>query len=120
MTQPIELKVYHNICLKMVINIYRLTQNHYSQVYQSNGLLIFKKNTDKLVSANLKKRTLKKLILGTCTKTSLSLSKKLYQQKVAFSIGSSLGPVLANIIMTELEDVVFKPLIPALLMVHYC
>ena len=26
-------------------------------------------------------------------------------------MGSSLGPVLANIIMTELEDVVIKPLI---------
>ena len=26
-------------------------------------------------------------------------------------MGSSLGPVLANIIMTELEDIVIKPLI---------
>ena len=25
LTQPIELKVYRNICLRMVINIYRLT-----------------------------------------------------------------------------------------------
>ena len=60
--------------------------------------------TDKLVSTNLKKRTLKKLILDTCTKTAFSFNNKLYQQKDGVSMGSSLGPVLANIIMTELED----------------
>ena len=38
-------------------------------------------------------------------------SNKLYQQKDGVSMGSSLGQVLANIIMTELEDVVIKPLI---------
>ena len=66
--------------------------------------------TDKLVSTNLKKRTLKKLILDTCTKTAFSFNNKLYQQKDGVSMGSSLGPVLANIIMTELENVVIKPL----------
>ena len=66
---------------------------------------------DKLVSTNLKKRTLKKLILDTCTKTAFLFNNKLYQQKYGASMGSSLGPVLANIIMTELEDVVIKPLI---------
>ena len=39
-----------------------------------------------------------------------SFNNKLYQQKDGVSVGSSLGPVLANIIMTELEDVVIKPL----------
>ena len=67
--------------------------------------------TDKLVSTNLKKRTLKKLILDTCTKTAFSFNNKLYQQKDGVSMGSSLGPVLANIIMTEIEDVVIKSLI---------
>ena len=66
---------------------------------------------DKLVSTNLKKHTSKKLILDTCTKTAFSFNNKLYQQKDGVSMGSSLGPVLANIIMTELEDVVIKPLI---------
>ena len=66
---------------------------------------------DKLVSTNLRKRTLKKLILDTCTKTAFSFNNKLYQQKDGVSMGSSLGPVLANIIMAELEDVVIKPLI---------
>ena len=67
--------------------------------------------TDKLVSTNLKKRTLKKLILDTCTKTAFSFNNKLYQQKDGVSMGSSLGPVLANIIMNALEDAVIKPLL---------
>ena len=66
---------------------------------------------DQEISTNLKKRTLKKLILDSCTKTAFSFNNILYQQKDGVSIGSSLGPVLANIIMTELEDVVIKPLI---------
>ena len=61
---------------------------------------------DKLVSTNLKKLTLKKLILDTCTKTAFSFNNKLYQQKDDVSMSSRLGPVLANIIMTELEEVV--------------
>ena len=63
---------------------------------------------DKLVSKNLKKHTLKKLILDTCTKTAFSFNNKLYQQKDGVSMGSSLGPVWANIIMTELDDAVIK------------
>ena len=74
--------------------------------------LIFKRiYAGKLLSTNYKKRTLKKLILDTCTKTAFSLNNKLYQQKDVVSMGSSLGPVLANIIMNALEDVVIKPLI---------
>ena len=54
----------------------------------------------RVISTNLKKRTLKKLILGTCTKNVFSFNTKFYQQKDGVSMGSSLGPVLANIIMT--------------------
>ena len=36
---------------------------------------------------------------------------KFYQKKDGVSLGSSFGPVLANITMTELEDVIVKPLI---------
>ena len=38
-------------------------------------------------------------------------NNKFYQQKGAASIGSSLGPVLANIIVTKFEGVIIKPLI---------
>ena len=58
----------------------------------------------------MKKQTLKKLILDTCTKIVL-FNNKFYQQKGGASIGSSLGPVLANIIATKFEGVIIKPLI---------
>ena len=54
---------------------------------------------------------MKKLILDTSTKTAFSFNNKFYQQKDGVSMGSSLRPALANIIMTELEDVIIKPLI---------
>ena len=53
---------------------------------------------------------MKKLILDTCTRTAFSFNK-FYQQKDGVSRGSSLGPVLANIIMAELEDIIIKPLV---------
>ena len=65
----------------------------------------------KLIKTNLKKSSLRKLIKDTCTKTVFSANNELYEQTDGVSMGSSLGPVLANIIMTELEDIVIKPLI---------
>ena len=59
----------------------------------------------------MKKQTLKKLILDTCTKIGFLFNNKFYQQEYSVSMSSSLGPVLTNNIMTELEDVVIKPLI---------
>lgn len=66
---------------------------------------------DGLVSTKLRKSTLKKLILDSCQKTTFSFQGKLYEQVDGVSMGSSLGPVLANIIMTELEKVVVQKLI---------
>jgi len=66
---------------------------------------------DKLIQTTLKKSTLKKLILDTCTKTAFLFNGKLYEQKDGVSMGGSLGPLLANVIMTELEKKVVKPLI---------
>ena len=66
---------------------------------------------DRLVNTKLRKSTLKKLILDACQKTTFSFQGKLYEQVDGVSMGSSLGPVLANIIMTELEKVVVKKLI---------
>ena len=53
----------------------------------------------------------KHLILDSCTKTIFSLNGKLYKQIDGVSMGSPLGPTLANIIMTEFEDIIIKPLI---------
>ena len=67
--------------------------------------------SQKLISTNLKKRTLKKLILDTCSKTAFMFDNTIYEQKDGVSMGASLGPVLANIIMTELENKVVDKLV---------
>ena len=52
-----------------------------------------------------------KLISDVCKKTTFSFNNQLYEQLVGVSMGSSLGPILANIIMTELENVLTKDLL---------
>jgi hypothetical protein len=69
---------------------------------------IYNKN---LISTSLSKRSLKKLILDSCNKTAFSFNNNLYEQFDGVSMGSSLGPVLANIIMTELENKVISKLV---------
>ena len=65
----------------------------------------------KVISMGLKKSTLKKLIKDTCSKTAFLGNNKIYEQIDGVSMGSSLAPVLANIIMTELELCVVDDLI---------
>ena len=84
--------LFTNIPLKKTVNIIL------KRIYKNN-----------LISTTLKKRTLKKLILDSCTKTIFSLNGKLYKQIDGVSMGSPLGPTLANIIMTEFEDIIIKP-----------
>ena len=67
--------------------------------------------SDKLINTTLSKRTLKKLILNCCSKTTFSFDNQLYEQTDGVSMGSSLGQVLANIILTELEKTVVSDLI---------
>ena len=83
--------LFTNIPLAKTINIIL------NRVYHQN-----------LIETKLKRRTLKKLISDTCKKTTFSFNNQLYEQCDGVSMGSSLGPVLANIIMTELENVIVK------------
>ena len=73
----------------------------------------------KLITTKLKKRTLKKLIIDTCSKTAFSCNNILYEQIDGVSMGACLGPVLANIIMTELEKVVVDKMIDSGLIKFY-
>ena len=66
--------------------------------------------TGKEITATLTKRTLRKLILGTCQKTPFSFNGKMYEQTDFVSMGGSLGAVLDNIIMTECEKVIVNQL----------
>ena len=74
---------------------------------------------NKLIATQLKKRTLKKLIKNTCSKTVFSANNKLYQQIDGVSMGSSLGPLLANIIMTEMEKTIIKKFIDDKILLFY-
>ena len=67
--------------------------------------------TGKEITTTLTKRSLKKLILDTCQKTAFSFNGKMYEQTDGVSMRGSLGPVLANIIMTECEKVILNQLI---------
>ena len=60
---------------------------------------------------SLSKRSLKKLLVDACTKTAFSFNKKLYEQIDGVSLGSTLGPLMANVIITEVDRVVVKGLI---------
>ena len=66
---------------------------------------------DKTIVTTLKKTTLKKLLSDACTKTPFMCNGSLYQQIDGVSMGSSLGPVLANIIMTQLEKEIVDKLV---------
>ena len=66
---------------------------------------------DGLIQTKLQKRTLKKLLLESCKKTAFSFNDIIYEQIDGVSMGSSLGPTLANVIMTELERVVVDKLV---------
>ena len=74
-------------------------------------IILKKIYTEKVISTTIKKRTLKKLLLDCCTKNAFSFNNKLYEQTDGVSMGSSLGPVMANIIMAELEREIIEPLI---------
>mgnify|MGYP002804035518 FL=1 len=58
---------------------------------------------DKLINTTLSKRSLKKLLLDCATKTAFSFDNTFYERTDSVSMGSCLAPVLANIILTELE-----------------
>ena len=64
-------------------------------------------------------RTMKKLLLDSCTKTTFSFDNLLYEQCDGVSMGSSLEPVLANIILTEVESVIVKLLIETSVLKFY-
>ena len=76
--------------------------------------------TENLISTTLSKSTLKKLILDSCRKTIFSYNGNYFKQIDGVSMGSSLGPVLSNIIMTELELKVIQPLIDNGILKFYC
>ena len=61
-----------------------------------------------------------KLIKDTCKKTAFSFENIIYNQIDDVSMGSHFAPVLANIIMTELEKTVVQKLTTSGMIKFYC
>ena len=74
--------------------------------------------SEKLINT-LSKRSFKELILDTCQKTALSFNNKLYEQIEGVTMGESLGPALANIIITECKKVIVDKLMKKKVFVFY-
>ena len=76
---------------------------------------------DKLINTTLTKRTLKKLklLLDCATKTAFSFDNIFYEQTDGVSMGSSLAPVLANIILIEFEKAIVDDLIKTGIIAFY-
>ena len=51
---------------------------------------------------------MKKLLLDTCPKTAFMFNGAIYEQKDGVCMGPTLGPLLANVIMIDLEEKVIK------------
>ena len=63
-----------------------------------------------LIKSTLSKNILRKLILDTCQKTAFKFNN-IYEHKDCVSMRASLGPVLANIIVTDCEKVIVDNLV---------
>ena len=83
------------------------------------NIILKRIHNDKVIPTTLQKRAMKKLIIGVYTKTVFSFNSKFYKQIDGVSMGSQLGPILANIIMTELESTIVKELVNKLLVKLY-
>ena len=66
---------------------------------------------DRVIHTRLRKRTMKKIIIDSCTKALFSFNNKIYKQIDGVSMGASLGPILGSNIMTELEKIIVKDLV---------
>ena len=66
---------------------------------------------EKLVATTLSKRTLKKRILDSGTKTAFSINNQIFEQTNGVSMGSALRPLFANIILSEFEKLIVSDLI---------
>ena len=78
------------------------------QLRRTVNIILKRIYVDKVIPTTLRKDTMKKLILDACIETLFSFNSKLYEQIDGVPMGSPLAPVLANIIVIELERIIVK------------
>ena len=74
------------------------------------NIILKKVHVEKVINTTINKNTMRKLIKDTCKKTAFVFDKEIYEQIDGISMVSPQVPVLANIIMTELESTLIKKL----------
>ena len=94
-----------------VVSLFTNLSLFYSPLDRTIKIILNRIYEDKLITTTLKKRTMKKLITDVCKKTAFSFNANVHKQTDGVSMGSSLGPVIANIFMTELEKFILDELI---------
>ena len=75
---------------------------------------------EKVINTTLKRNTIRKLIKDTCKKTAFVSDNEIYKKTEGVSMSSPIAPVLANIIMTELESTILKKLFDTGKIKLYC
>ena len=109
----IEYEVFNRLQIQQIKSIMELDnfqQNYLNHSHRTNiQLMIFLRQSIKFIK--IKKSTLKDLIKDCCTKTVFSFNNIIYKQKNGVPMDLSLGPVLASVIMAELEKKIVKPMI---------
>ena len=84
------------------------------------NIILKKVYVEKVINTTIKKNTMRKLIKDTCKKTAFVFDNEINEQIDGVSMGSPLAPVLANIIMTELESTIIKKLLDTGKIKFYC
>ena len=64
--------------------------------------------SEELDTTNLTKRTMKRVLKDACSKTAFTFSDKIHKQIGGVLMRSPFGPLLANVFMTELGDIIQK------------
>ena len=81
------------------------------QLAKTIDVILKRVSSQNSVTTNLTKGTMKKLLNDACSKTAFTFNDKIYKKIDGVSMGSPLGPLLANIFMTELEKDIIQKLI---------
>ena len=102
--------------LMKVKNFLALTSHRYLHRYnvplnRTIKIILKRIYQDKVFHTTLRKRTMKKVIIESCTKIAFSFNNKIYKEIGGVSMRSPFGLVLANIIITELEKIIVKDLV---------
>ena len=116
------LKTFRENFLGKVIGLRHCVESLFTNVplQESINVILKRIYDDKLIHTDIKKNTMRKLIKGTCKKTAFSFDNIIYEQIDGVSMGSPPAPVLANIIMRELEKAFVQKLTTSGMIKFYC